>query len=292
MLWIADFGSPLRKQGGPPAFRRRLPAMRKPMTKIAITGAAGRMGRRIAALAIESEQFDIVAALEAAGSQLIGQDVGELAGAGRFGVKVTAGLEQTPQVVIDFSTPEASLALLETCRQKGVGIVIGTTGFTPSQQAAIADAAASIPVVFSANMSVGVNVLLKIVAETAKALGGDYDIEIAETHHRFKKDAPSGTALALAKSICAALGKDAGETMVYGRGGQCPRKPGEIGMHALRVGDTIGEHSVYFGNLGETITISHSAHTRDTFARGALRAAAWLAGKKPGLYSMADVLGL
>ncbi len=140
--------------------------------------------------------------------------------------------------------------------------------------------------------AVGVNVLLKVVAEVAKALGADYDIEIAETHHRFKKDAPSGTALALAKSICAATGRDVGDALTYGRGGQCPRKPGEIGMHALRVGDTVGEHTVYFGNLGETISIGHSAHTRDTFVRGALRAAQWVANKPAGLYSMHDVLGI
>jgi len=130
------------------------------------------------------------------------------------------------------------------------------------------------------------------VAEAQAVLGGDYDIEISETHHRFKKDAPSGTAIALAKSICSATGKSYGEVAQLGRGGVCPRKPGEIGMHALRVGDTVGEHTVHFGNLGETITIGHSAHTRDTFVHGALRAAAWLVGKKPGLYSMLDVLDL
>ncbi len=129
-------------------------------------------------------------------------------------------------------------------------------------------------------------------AEVARALGGDYDVEIAETHHRFKKDAPSGTALALARAICAATGKDPGEAITHGRGGLCPRRPGEIGMHALRVGDTVGEHTVYFGNLGETITLGHSAHTRDTFARGALRAAAWLVGRPPGMYTMLDVLEL
>jgi len=262
------------------------------MVKIAITGVAGRMGRRIVALAIESERFDIVAATEARGHQAVGKDVGELAGVGRFGLEVTEALEQTPEALIDFTGPEGTLHWLEVCRSRKVPMVIGTTGLTASQQAEVADAAGAIPIVCAANMSVGVNVLLNIVGQVAKALGEDYDIEIAETHHRFKKDAPSGTALALAKSICAAVGKDPGEALVYGRGGQCPRKKGEIGMHALRVGDTVGEHTVYFGNLGETITIAHSAHTRDTFARGALRAAAWLIGKKPGLYTMMDVLGL
>lgn len=262
------------------------------MTKIAVTGAGGRMGRRIAALAIESEQFDIVAAMEAAGHPDIGRDIGELAGVGTFGLKVTETLNDTADAIIDFSTPEGTLRWLDVCRSCSVPIVIGTTGLTASQLATVTDTSTAVPIVHSANMSVGVNVLLKIVAEVARALGEDYDIEIAETHHRFKKDAPSGTAIALARSICAATGKEYGDVAVLGRGGQCPRKKGEIGMHALRVGDTVGEHTVYFGNLGETITIGHSAHTRDTFARGALRAAQWLAGKKPGLYTMADVLGL
>ena len=262
------------------------------MTKIAIAGAAGRMGRRIAALAIESQQFDIVSALEAAGSDCLGKDVGELAGCGPFGVKVTKELSGKPDVLIDFSTPEGTVDWVDACRRAKVPMVIGTTGLTPSQQACISDAAGKIAIVHTANMSVGVNVLLKIVGQVAKALGSDYDIEIAESHHRFKKDAPSGTAMALARAICTALKKEPGETLVYGRGGICPRKSGEIGMHALRVGDTIGEHTIHFGNLGETITIGHSAHTRDTFVRGALRAAQWLVGKKKGLYTMADVLGL
>jgi len=263
-----------------------------PMTKIAISGSAGRMGCRIAALAIESEQFDIVSAVESANHPALGKDIGELAGVGAFGVKVTATLEHIPQVLIDFSSPDGTLAAMEACRKTGSAMVIGTTGLTESHQAAIADAAGQLAIVQAANMSVGVNVLLEVVAQVAKTLGADYDIEIAETHHRFKKDAPSGTAIALAKAICAATGRDFGEVVTYGRGGLCPRKSGEIGMHALRVGDTVGEHVVHFGNLGETITIAHSAHTRDTFARGALRAAQWVAGRKPGLYSMAQVLGL
>jgi len=262
------------------------------MMKIAITGAAGRMGRRIAALAIESEQFDIVAALEAAGHPEMGKDVGELAGVGTFGLAVTGELEDAPEVMIDFSLPEGTMRFVPMCREAGIAMVIGTTGLTESQLAEIADAASEIPIVHAANMSVGINVLLKVVADVARALGDDYDIEVSETHHRFKKDAPSGTAIALAKSICAALGKDYGETAVLGRGGLCPRNPGEIGMHALRVGDTVGEHAVHFGSLGETITVGHSAHTRDTFVRGALRAAQWLAGKQPGLYDMQDVLEL
>ena len=263
------------------------------MVKIAIAGAAGRMGRQIAALAIESEQYDIVAALEAPRHEALGRDVGELAGVGPFGVKVSSDLgDQRPDVLIDFTSPQATLANLDACRARRVGLVLGTTGLSESQLAAVADAAREIPILQSANMSVGINVLLKVVAQMAATLGGEFDIEIAETHHRFKKDAPSGTAIMLAKAICAATGKDYGETVTFGRGGQCPRTPGEIGMHALRLGDTVGEHTVYFASLGETIAVSHSAHTREMFARGALRAAAWLAGRPSGLYSMFDVLGI
>lgn len=260
------------------------------MVKIAITGAAGRMGRRIAALAIGSEQFDIVSALEVAGHEAIGRDVGELAGAGTFGVKVAEQLADLPEVLIDFSTPEATMHWLDVCRDHGMAMVIGTTGLTASQLSEVADSASRIAVVQAPNMSVGVNLLLKIVGEVASTLGDDYDVEITETHHRFKKDAPSGTAVALAKAVCRAAGKDYGETVVFGRGGKSPRKADEIGMHAIRLGDTVGEHTVHFGNLGETVTVGHSAHTRDTFACGALRAAQWVAGQKPGLYSMQDVL--
>jgi len=260
------------------------------MTRIAITGAGGRMGRRIAAVAIESEQFDIVSALEAPGHEAVGHDVGELAGAGRFGVAVADTLTGEPEVLIDFSLPEGTMQYLTICRERGIAMVIGTTGLTESQSAAVADAAAVIPIVQAANMSVGVNVLLRILGPVAAALGPDYDIEVTEAHHRFKKDAPSGTAIALAKAVCTGLGKEYGETVIFGRGGQCPRKPGEIGMHALRIGDTVGEHSVSFGNLGETVCLSHSAHTRDTFVRGALRAALWVVARPPGLYNMQDVL--
>ena len=262
------------------------------MTRIAINGAAGRMGRRIAAMAIESEQFDIVAALESPGHEAIGRDVGDLAGVGTFGVTVTAGLDDTPEVLIDFSLPDGTMHALSLCRDRGSAMIVGTTGLTDSQRAEIADTASKIAIMHAPNMSVGVNVLLKVAAQVAATLGPDYDVEIAETHHRFKKDAPSGTAIALAHSICQATGRQYGEAAVLGRGGHCPRKPGEIGIHALRVGDTVGEHTVQFGNLGETISIGHCAHTRDTFARGALRAAQWLVGKPAGLYDMQDVLGL
>jgi len=260
------------------------------MITMALTGAAGRMGRRIAALVIESEEFDLVAALEASGHEAVGKDIGDLAGVGAFGLEVTDTLSQIPQVLIDFSLPEGTLHWLDVCRARAVAMVIGTTGLTESQEAALADAAGTIPVVRAANMSVGINLLLRVVADVAQALGEDYDVEIAETHHRFKADAPSGTALALARSICERTGRTLEDVAVYGRHGRQPRRSGQIGLHALRVGDTVGEHSVHFGNLGETITLSHAAHTRDTFARGALRAAQWVIGKPAGLYSMQDVL--
>jgi len=250
------------------------------------------MGRRIAALAIESGQFDLAAALEAGGHGSLGEDVGELAGVGAFGVNVGETLDAEVDVLIDFSRPEGTLQWLDACRRAGVAMVIGTTGLTESGLAEIADAAGEVAIVHAANMSPGINLLLKLVPEVAAALGEEYDIEIAETHHRFKADAPSGTALALARAICEATGKEPDDTITHGRSGKSLRKTGEIGVHAIRLGDTVGEHAVSFGNLGETITISHSAHTRDVFARGALRAAGWLAKQKPGLYSMRDVLGL
>ena len=261
------------------------------MTKIAITGAGGRMGGRIAALALaEPKRFQVVSAMEAPAHKAMGSDVGAVAAGSPCGLAISESLQGSPDAIIDFSTPEATLKWLGVARQRKTPIVVGTTGLTESLLAELADAASQIAVVQAPNMSVGMNLLFRIVGEVAKALGADYDIEIAETHHRFKKDAPSGTALGLARSICAATGRKLDEALVHGREGLSPRKAGEIGMHAIRVGDTVGEHSVYFGNLGETVTISHSAHTRDTFARGALRAAEWVAGRKPGLYTMQDVL--
>ena len=252
--------------------------------KVAINGAAGRMGQRLIALGAESKELRIVAAIEAAGNPTVGSQAGP--------VTITDTLVGQPDVVIDFSLPAGTMAILPEVVKAGAAMVIGTTGFEPAQQAKIDEAARRIPIVQAANMSMGVNLLFKLVAEAAKALGEAYDIEIVEAHHRFKKDAPSGTAMGLAKSICAATGKDLDATLKHGREGISPRQSGEIGMHAVRVGDTIGEHTVYFGSLGETITMGHSAHTRDTFANGALRAAGWVKGKPAGKYSMADVLGL
>jgi 4-hydroxy-tetrahydrodipicolinate reductase len=251
------------------------------------------MGRRITALAAENEAFEIVCATEYSGSPDIGRDAGQLAGVGPIGVEVTDELTgPKPDVAIDFSLPDGTMKFLGPCREGGIAMVIGTTGLTVSQEAEVLDAAGVIPIVKAGNYSMGITLLCKLVAIAAEALGDDYDIEITETHHRFKKDAPSGTAIMLAKSICQAVSKDYDESVVLGRAGHCPRNDGEIGMHAIRLGDTIGEHTISFGSLGETVTLGHSAHTRDTFVRGALHAAKWLEGRAAGMYDMTDVLGL
>lgn len=263
------------------------------MVKIAVAGAAGRMGGRILNLAAAQKNIEIVAALETPGHGSIGRDAGECGGMRKLNLAVRDRVEQPFDVLIDFTSPDGTMHWLDTCLAAGAGIVVGTTGHSSAQLAAIEQAAARIAVLKAANMSVGVNLLLKVVGQVASALGSDYDIEIAETHHRFKADAPSGTALALRDSIVAATGRDAAADTVHGRHGQTGQRPrGQIGMHALRVGDTVGEHEVHFGCLGESLVFKHSAHTRDTFAAGALRAAAWLAGKPAGRYDMQDVLNL
>ena len=261
---------------------------------IAITGASGRMGRRLIALAHEESprRFDLVAALEAANSPTIGQDAGTLAGAAACGVKITATLASKPKVLIDFSAPVATRALLPICAAKKIAMIIGTTGLTGDDQKLIDDAAKSIPIIQAGNTGLGINVLLAIVAQVAQKLGPDFDIEIVESHHNQKKDAPSGTAMALADSILAATGKTQ-KDLDFGRHGhEAKRIPGSIGMHAVRMGDVVGEHAVYYATQGERIEIKHVATNRDTFARGALRAAEWIADRKPGRYHMKDVLGL
>jgi len=263
------------------------------MIRVAIAGAAGRMGQRIFALAQQDSRFEVAAGLEATGSPFVGADMGERAGLGRIGLPIQDRTETEFDVLIDFSLPAGTTRWLEFCEVRKCPMVIGTTGHSAEQLKAIHLAAKAIPIVKATNMSVGINVLLGVAAQVAKALGEDYDIEIVESHHRFKKDAPSGTALSLLESILEATGRDAAKDVIYGRKGDMgTRSRREIGVHAIRLGDTVGEHEVQFGNLGETVTLKHSAHTRDTFAAGSLRAAAWLVGKPAGLYSMQDVLGL
>jgi len=261
------------------------------MIRLAVTGAAGRMGSRIIALAKNDQRFQLAAALERPGHPQIGQDAGEATGASRIGLPIRDRIDADFNVMIEFSQPAGTMHWLDECLARKRSILIGTTGHTPEQLAAIERAAGSIAVLKATNTSVGVNLMFKLAAEMAAALGDDYDIEIVETHHRFKKDAPSGTAISIRDAIVKATGRDANADVIYGRHGETgQRPPRQIGIHALRVGDTIGEHEVHFGSLGETLTLRHSAHTRDTFVTGALRAAAWLAGKPAGRYQMHDVL--
>ena len=262
------------------------------MTTLAITGAAGRMGQRLVALASQDAELQVVSAIERAESPAVGKDAGEVAGAGKLGVPIAADLGGKPQVMIDFTSPAATRQWLQVCRTNGVAIVVGTTGLRDEDHALIDEAARDVAVLQAPNMSLGVNLLFKVAAEVARWLGDDYDIEIVEGHHRFKKDAPSGTALGIAEAILTSTGKSR-DALVYDRhGDDCVRKPGEIGMHALRIGDEVGRHTAYFAGLGERLELSHVATSRDTFARGALRAAKWLAGQKAGRYSVADMLGL
>ena len=262
--------------------------------KLVVVGAAGRMGRRILSLAAESGQFDIIAAVEKQGHPDIGKDAGLVAAAGPMNVKLADVYPAVAaDVAIDFSQPEAAEKTIDYCLKNSVALVLGTTGLSDKQREKIKAASDKIPVLYATNMSVGMNVLFALVGKVASMLGDEYDIEIIEQHHRFKKDAPSGSALTLAENICKATSRDFSESVTYGRSGKdALRKKGTIGMHAVRAGDITGAHSVVFGTLGETVTLGHTANSRDTFARGALRAAKWLVGKQPALYSMADVLGI
>ena len=263
---------------------------------IVVAGAAGRMGNRIVACLAGQSDLRLVAALEAPGHAAIGRDAGELAGIGKAGVSVggdAAAEISRDRVLIEFSVPEASLAHLRLVAQSGARAVIGTTGFTAAQRAEIGELAKRAAIVLSPNMSVATNVAFKLLATMAKALGDEYDIEITEIHHRFKKDAPSGTALRMAEVVAEALGRDLDQVAVYGRQGlPGERTRPEIGILSLRSGDVVGEHTVSFGTLGERLELVHRAHNRDTYARGALRAVRFVAARAPGLYSMADVLGL
>ena len=263
------------------------------MIHVAVSGAAGRMGRTLIRLIAEADDLELTAALEAPGHPCLGASAGDLSGAAGVNVKVTEALSAAADVLVDFSLPDGSVGRIEACAAAGMPCVVGTTGFSPEQRKRIEAAATKTAVVLCPNMSVGVNVLFHAAVELARALGDEYDIEIVEAHHRYKKDAPSGTAIKIAEEIAAATGRDLDQASVHGRGpGQHPRRPGEIGFHAIRGGDIVGEHIVYYTGLGERIELKHVAHSRETFGRGALRALRWVADRGPGLYSMADVLGL
>lgn len=259
--------------------------------RIAIHGAAGRMGRRLVALAAADPQIQLAAALEAPSHPRLGEDAGALAGCGPLGVRLADRLEQPVDVVIDFSTAAAVGAILQLCRQQGMALVVATTGLDQAQQDALRAAGAQIPVLHAPNMSLAVNLTMKLAQETARALKDhDADVEILERHHRFKEDAPSGTALKFGQLIAQIMGQTRQTHGRQGRPGARPRD--EIGYHAIRAGDHPGEHVIIFAMLGETIELVVRASSRDCYAAGALAAAKFLCGKPPGLYSMADVLGL
>ena len=266
------------------------------MVKMAVAGAAGRMGSRITALSREYKGLQLAGAFERKGHKDIGKDIGIITGIGETGVKLVDSFEsimKNADVIVSFTTVEASLAHLKAAASKGKAMVIGTTGFTKDDLREVSKLTRKIPCVMASNMSMGVNLLLKILQDIAKALGEGYDIEIIEAHHRMKKDAPSGTALKMAQVIADALKRNLDEVAVYARKGIIgERTAKEIGIQSIRAGDIVGEHTVIFGGLGERIEITHKVSSRDTFARGALRAALWVANKPAGLYDMQDVLGL
>ena len=260
------------------------------MTKVAIHGAAGRMGRRLIALAYEDEQLDLTLALEAPSYPGLGGDAGELAGVGNIGLALTSELTQVDSV-IDFTVPAGAISITERCRAAGIPLVMATTGLDEAQTQIVRDASADIPIVWAPNMSLAVNLTMNLVSKAGGVLKDQSaDVEIIERHHHFKEDAPSGTALKFGQVIADAMGQT---EHVHGREGIIgPRKPTEIGYHALRVGDNPGEHTIVFGLMGETIELTVRATNRDCYATGALTAAKFVAGKAPGIYSMNDVLGL
>ncbi len=266
------------------------------MTRVAIVGAGGRMGRALVQAVDAAEPLSLGAATERPESSLLGADAGELAGIDNAGVAVVGDLAACLDdfdVLIDFTSPAATMQHLALCRQAGKCMVIGTTGLNESQKAQLQDAAGHMPIVFAPNMSVGVNLCFKLLDLAARVMGEDADIEIVEAHHRHKVDAPSGTALRMGEVVAEALGRDLKQVAVYGREGHTgPRDGKTIGFETIRAGDVVGEHTVWFATEGERVEITHKASSRMTFAKGAARAAGWLMQKPNGLYDMQDVLGL
>jgi 4-hydroxy-tetrahydrodipicolinate reductase len=266
------------------------------MIRVAVTGAAGRMGGRIITAIHEAEGVTLAGAIERAGHGCVGMDAGSGAGCGHLGIKISPSLEEAladADLLIDFTFPEVTLENIKVCAALGKGIVIGSTGFTPAQREVIKEYAKQIPVVLAPNMSVGVNLCFKLLKDVAATLGDDFDVEIVELHHNKKKDSPSGTAVRMGEVVAEALGRDYNQVANCHREGMCgERRKEEIGMQTVRGGDIVGEHTVYFIGMGERIEITHRAMSRDMFARGAVRAASWLGGKPAGFYDMQDVLGL
>lgn len=269
------------------------------MLKVIVVGACGRMGKLLVNAIAQDDDMRLVGAVEAQGVPGIGKDAGEAAGFGTLGVKI-ADSSQLPElmkkgdVAIDFAAPkEAVIDHLRLAVENEKPMVIGTTGFSEKEMGIIRELASKIPCVMAPNMSVGVNVLLKIVKDAAKVLGDEYDVEIIETHHHFKKDAPSGTADRIAQVIADALGRNLAEVGIYGRKGIVgERNVREIGIHAVRAGDIIGDHIVLFGGMGERLEITHRAQDREPYVRGALRAARWVINAPKGLHDISEVLGL
>jgi 4-hydroxy-tetrahydrodipicolinate reductase len=261
----------------------------------AIAGVSGRMGRALLEAVAADSDCMLCAAIDRPGSPLVGQDAGAAWGAAS-GVRVTdqpTAVLQEAHALIDFTRPEATLGYLDACAAAGVPLVIGTTGFDDAGKARITAAAQRVPIVFAPNMSVGVNLLMKLAEIAAQVLEDGYDIEIIEAHHRHKVDAPSGTALGLGQAVARAVNRDLASCAVYGREGVTgERDPKTIGFATVRGGDIVGDHTLLFAGIGERVELTHKASSRATFALGALRAAKWLQGRAPGLYDMRDVLNL
>ena len=261
-----------------------------------VIGACGKMGRLIIKVIQETSGIVLAGATERAGHHLIGHELAETYSAGKSGIVITDSLSKVPgayDVLIDFTAPENTVHNLKWAVFEERAIVIGTTGFSPQEREEIERIAPETRTIFSPNMSVGVNLMFRLIAEAAQVLGNDYDVEIIEAHHRMKKDAPSGTALKMAEILAKALKRNLGEVARYERKGMIgERRREEIGIQTIRAGDIVGEHTVLFGGIGETIEFTHRALSRENFARGAVRAAKWIVGQKKGLYDMLDVLGL
>ncbi|SDF33366.1 4-hydroxy-tetrahydrodipicolinate reductase [Phytopseudomonas seleniipraecipitans] len=264
--------------------------------RIAVTGAAGRMGKNLIEAVHQADGLTLGAAVARPESTLLGADAGELAGVGKLGVALSGNLEGVLDqfdVLIDFTHPSVTLKNLQICRRAGKAMVIGTTGFSAAEKQLLSEAGEDISIVFAANFSVGVNLCLKLLDTAARVLGDDVDIEVLEAHHRHKVDAPSGTALRMGEVVANALGRDLDKVAVYGREGQTGARAREtIGFATVRAGDVVGDHTVLFAADGERVEITHKASSRMTFAKGAVRAASWLSGRSAGLYDMQDVLSL
>jgi 4-hydroxy-tetrahydrodipicolinate reductase len=259
--------------------------------RVAIIGCTGRTGQAVLRSVAGDPAFVVAAAVTTADDPALGCDAGQLIARGDLGVVVGAECAAACDVAIEFTLPAGCRAWATWCAESGVALVSGTTGLAEPDRAALRTAAERVPVVWAPNMSIGVNLLLRLAREAAARLDESWDVEICETHHRDKIDAPSGTARALLDAVCDARGDDPLGAATYGRFGHCgPRESGEVGVHALRLGGNVGEHAVHFASAGETLTLHHRAQSRDIFAAGALRAAHWVVGRPPGLYSMSDVL--